>query len=167
MAASQFDEASPRILGAMLDVLAMTLRVLDLTPSAEEFRMADFAHFGRAVATALGQQPSAFDEAYRLNVRRRNLELLDDAPMVRLLKEFCKNYSAAAPWIGSALSLLDELQTIATISGDANGMKDLPKSGRWLSSRLSEMTSALKVMGIIVEKLQRTHDQRGWKVFAE
>jgi hypothetical protein len=163
----QFEEASPRILGAMLDVLVKTLRVLPSTPSAAEFRMADFAHFGRAVAIALGRQPSAFDEAYRLNVRRRNLELLDDAPMVRLLKRFSRNYSAAKPWIGSVLTLLDELQTMAAINGDANGMKDLPKSGRWLSSRLSEMTSALKSIGIIVEKLQRTHDQRAWKVFAE
>ena len=163
----EFEESRPRILGAMLDVLVKTLRVLPSIPSAEEFRMADFAHFGRAVAIARGQQPSAFDEAYRLNVRGRNLELLDDAPMVRLLKEFSSNYSASEPWIGSADSLLDELQTIATNKGDANGMKDLPKSGRWLSSRLSEMTSALKTMGIIVEKLQRTHDQRGWKVFEE
>ena len=163
----QFEESRPRILGAMLDVLVQTLRVLPSTPTAEEFRMADFAHFGRAVAIALGQQPSAFDEAYRLNIRRRNFELLDDAPMVRLLKEFSGKYSAEKPWNGSAISLLDELQAIATINGDANGMKDLPKSGRWLSSRLGEMTSALKTMEIIVEKLQRTHDQRGWKVFAE
>ena len=162
----QFEEASPRILGAMLDVLVQTLRVLPSTPTAEEFRMADFAHFGRAVAIALGHQPSAFDDAYRLNVRQRNFELLDDAPMVRLLKEFSGNYSAAEPWTGSAISLLDELRTIATINGDASGMKDLPKSGRWLSSRLSEMTSALKNMRITVEKLQRTNDHRGWKVFA-
>jgi hypothetical protein len=163
----EFEESRPRILGAMLDVLVKTLRVLPSTSTAEEFRMADFAHFGRAVAIALGQQPSAFDEAYRLNVRRRNFELLDDAPMVRLLKEFSGKYTAAEPWTGSAISLLHELRTVATNKEDANGMKDLPKSGRWLSSRLSEMTSALKTMGIIVEKLQRTHDQRGWKVFEE
>lgn len=163
----QFEESRPRILGAMLDVLVKTLRVLPSTPTAEEFRMADFAHFGRAVAIALGQQPSDFDKAYRLNIRHRNFEVLEDAPMVQLLKEFCLEHPAADPWIGSAVSLLDELQAIATNKGDVNGMKDLPKSGRWLSSRLGEMTSALKTIGIVVEKLQRTHDQRGWKVFGE
>ena len=163
----QFEEARPRIFGAMLDVLVETLRVLPSTATAEEFRMADFAHFGRAVAIALGQQPSAFDEAYRLNIRHRNFEVLEDAPMVQLLKEFSLKHPAADPWIGSAVSLLDELQTIATNKGDANGMKDLPKSGRCLSIRLGEMTSALKTTKIIVEKLQRTNDLRGWKVFAE
>ena len=163
----QFEESRPRILGAMLDVLVKTLRVLPSTPTAEEFRMADFAHFGRAVAIARGQQPSDFDKAYRLNIRHRNFEVLEDAPMVQLLKEFSLKHPAADPWIGSAVSLLDKLQTIATNKGDANGMKDLPKSGRCLSIRLGEMTSALKTTKIIVEKLQRTNDLRGWKVFAE
>ena len=163
----QFEAARPKLFGALLDLLVKVLAVLDNTPADSEFRMADFARFGRAVAIALGKQPEDFDDAYRLNIRQRDFEVLEDAPMTRVLKAFAIGYSEETPWTGTAESLLDALRKVATDRGDTEGKKNLPHSARWLSSRLGEMASALATEGIFVMKLPRTNAKRTWQVFAK
>lgn len=163
----QFEAARPKLFGAMLDLLVKTLAILDSTPGDSEFRMADFARFGRAVAVALGKQPTDFDDAYRLNIRQRDFEVLEDAPMTRVLKAFATDHSEGTPWTGTAEVLLDALRKVATDKGDLDGKKDLPNSARWLSSRLGEMASALATEGIYVKKLPRKNAKRDWEVFAK
>jgi len=163
----QFEEARPQLLGALLDLLVKTMRALATIPPAREFRMADFAHFGRAVAAAWGKSPTAFDDAYRLNIRHQDLDVLEDSPMTRLLKKFVEGYGREKPWKGTAGALLTELKTVAKHNEDRDAERDLPRSGGWLSSRLGEMTQALSTQGIIITKLPRTKDTRGWELFSD
>ncbi len=165
----QFEAARPRLFGALLDLLVKTLAVLDATPAATEFRMADFARFGRAVAVALGKQPADFDKAYRLNIQQQDFEVLEDCPMSRVLKKFAEKYNQhkekpLKPWQGTGEQLLALLKSVAHREGDSDAGKDLPKSARWLSSRLGELTSALASQGVFVKKMPRTNASRLWQV---
>lgn len=160
-----FEEARPRLFGALLDLLARTLKLLPETPPSEEFRMADFAHFGRALAVALGKNPEDFDQAYRLNVRHQDKEALDSTPLSIAVKDFAIKYSASLPWRGSAQELLGELRSVAKRNGDHNVLSDMPKNARWLSSRLGELVTALAADGVIIDRLPRSSSVRGWKVY--
>lgn len=161
----EFEAARPRLLGAMLDLLVKTLSLHSSTASANEFRMADFAHFGRAVAKALGKTSKDFDRAYRLNIRQQDCKILEDSPMVRAVEKFAEKYSSDKPWKGSAGELLDKLRYTAHVLSDANVKADLPKSARWLSSRLSDLATALATKSVVVERVPRTNSSRGWKVY--
>lgn len=160
----QFEVARPTLFGAMLDMLVKTLRVLNSTPPAKEFRMADFARFGRAVAVALGKRPEDFDNAYRMNVQQQRFDVLEDVPMVRLLKRFAAGYPVETKWVGTAESLLDKLSALAKGHDDVEGKRNLPKSARWLSSRLGELAPALAMDGVIVTKLPRSNARRLWEL---
>lgn len=160
----QFEAARPKLFGSMLDVLVKTLRVLNSTPPAKEFRMADFARFGRAVAVALGKRPEDFDNAYRMNVQQQRFDVLEDVPMVRLLKRFAAGYPVETKWVGTAESLLDKLSVLAKGHDDVEGKRNLPKSARWLSSRLGELAPALAMDGVIVTKLPRSNARRLWEL---
>jgi len=160
-----FEAARPRLLGAMLDLLVEALKLLGSTTPAKEFRMADFAHFGRAVAKALGKNAVDFDKAYRANIRQQDCEILEDSPMIRAVEKFAEKFTADKPWKGSASELLEKLRDRAHVLGDANVKADLPKSPRWLSSRLSELAIALKTRSVAVERLPRTNASRGWQIY--
>jgi len=160
-----FESARPRILGAMLDLLVEALKLLGNTTPAKEFRMADFAHFGRAVAKALGKNAVDFDKAYRANIRQQDCEILEDSPMVRAVEKFAEKFTSEKPWKGSAGELLELLRDRAHVLGDANVKADLPKSPRWLSSRLSELAIALGTRSVVIERLPRTNSSRGWQVY--
>ena len=161
----EFEAARPRLLGAMLDLLVRSLHLHGSTSASNEFRMADFAHFGRAVAKALGRTSKDFDEAYRLNIRQQDCEILEDSPMVRALEKFAEKYSPDKPWKGSAGDLLEQLRYTAHVLSDANVKADLPKAARWLSSRLSDLAAALATRSVIAERLPRTNSSRGWQVY--
>ena len=160
-----FQKARPRLFGALLDLLAKTIKLLPETPPSSEFRMADFAHFGRALAVALGKTPGDFDKAYRSNVRQQDKEALDATPLSIAVKDFAIKYSASMPWRGSAQELLGELRSVAKGNGDPNVLSDMPKNARWLSSRLGELVTALAADGVIIDRLPRSSSARGWKVF--
>lgn len=162
----QFEAARPRLFGSILDLLAKTLRILPSAPPSTEFRMADFARFGRAVALALGLSPESFDDAYRLNIQHQGSEILDDAPMVRALTELALRNSNGKKWEGTAEQLLKELRQIVHVSGDEDAKKDLPKSPRWLSSRVEELAPALVSRRIVATKLPRTNASRLWQVYS-
>lgn len=160
-----FQKARPHIFGSLLDLLVKSLNLMSETSPTGEFRMADFAHFGRALAVSLGRSPKDFDKAYRHNIRHQDKEALDASPMTNAVKSFASMYTREKPWTGSAQKLLTELRSTAHKNGDKHVMSDLPKSARWLSSRLSELVTALASEGVIIDRLPRTSSSRGWKVF--
>ena len=106
-----------------------------------------------------------FDLAYRQNVQHQDYEILEDSPMARLLVKLAGSWAEAKPWKGTADALLTELRCTAKDTVDTDAGKDLPRSARWLSSRISELTPALATLGVVVQKLPRKSDSRGWEVF--
>ncbi len=160
----EFGAFRPRLLGALLDLLVKTLGILEDTPPATEFRMADFATFGRAVAIASGATPTAFDEALRQNIRHKELDVIEDSPIIRPLKRFAAGHPSEKPWRGTAEQLLHGLFEMIGQMDDPFAKRDLPQSARWLSSRLSQLAPLLVNHGLVIEKLQRTNTSRLWQV---
>ena len=160
-----FEAAHPKLFGALLNLLSAALAAVPSTPPADEFRMADFATFGRTVTTALGKNWEEFDKAYRENIEHLNGEVLEGFPRIRLLKKAAQGSSEQNPYEPTADELLTKLRSIAKDTGDALAERDLPKSARWLSTWLSEMSCLLATYGIIVIKLPRTNSKRRWKMF--
>lgn len=161
---AEFEANRPKLFGAMLDLLVETLRALDSMTPSSEFRMADFARFGRAVAVATGGRQEDFDEAYRLNVSQQLTDTFEDAPMCRVLEKFAINYASRKPWVGTADELLRKLRELAHATQDADGRRDLPNAARWLSTRLGELAPAMANRGVSVRRLPRTNAARLWEV---
>lgn len=160
-----FEAACPELLGALLDLTVKVLCLRDEIPAPTEFRMADFAHIGRAVAKAIGKTPEDFDTAYRLNIQQRDVELLDASPMIRLLKKFATRFSKSTPWTGTMTELLSCLEKVAIDTNDSNARKNLPKAENWLSRRISELAPALLTDNIVIEPLPRQNARRPWRLF--
>ena len=159
-----FQEAAPRILGGLLDLLVKTMSVLEAAPKPTEFRMADFAWFGRAVVTALGKDHGDFDDAYRSNRNRLNQDIIEDQPLVNLVRVFAKNYSIEKPWEGTITELHKQLKNVAKREGISLSGRDLPGSGRWMSCQLQELSPPLLEDGVQVKQLPRTNTQRPWRI---
>lgn len=162
-----FNAASGRMLGALLDLLAKTFGLLESMPPASEFRMADFARFGRAVAVALGRTTHEFDTAYRDNIRRVRQQLLEEHLLGRLLREFATCYTETRPWTGNVAELLDALCSHAKRKGLPRIESELTRSKSKLSSELELLKEAFLLEGIVLKRLKRTSGKRAWKIYAQ
>ncbi|MEO2026131.1 MAG: hypothetical protein ABGZ23_09620 [Fuerstiella sp.] len=150
---ADFEASKPGILGGLLDVLVSALQKLATVNSPTEFRMADFARFGRAVAMAVGLPETDFDKAYRENIDMQSHDMLDDCPTSRVLREFAAKYSADKPWRGTMDELLNDLIKLLKCDSSIHvRVKDLPGSARWLSSEVAGKAKDLFKVGIVVKK---------------
>lgn len=161
----EFDRERPRLIGGLLDLVVKARGLLGETDPPTSFRMADFAHFGRAVARALGKQAEDFDAAYQANFRERSHEVLEDCPVACAIAHLAKGYPKTAPWQGSATDLLKMLPTIAKEKQIQITGKSWPGSPRWLSTRLAELSPVLATEGIVITQLPRTNACRRWEIY--
>ncbi|HWL08259.1 MAG TPA: hypothetical protein VNQ76_07640 [Planctomicrobium sp.] len=157
-----FDQKRPQLLGAFLDLLSKAIKSLDIAPAPTEFRLADFAQFGRAVATAIGRPFDEFDAAYRSNLRQHIQEVFEDCFTFRAVREFAHAYSTDCPWKGSATELHEKLCRLSRKIELGGTKRDLPKTPRWLSTRLTELAPILQSEGVLVKKAPRTNHSRLW-----
>jgi hypothetical protein len=162
---AQFEQARPRLLGSLLDLLAKTLSCLDSAPSAGEFRMADFAHLGRAVATALGKTPTDFDAAYKANRAQQHRELIEDSPFARAVIEWASSLRPSS-WEGNVTDLLKLVTNEAKKKAIPTKDAAWPKSPRWASTRLGELAPALASEKIILQRQPRDGNCRPWKIYS-
>jgi hypothetical protein len=134
-----YDEARPRLLGALCDIVSRALRDYgkDELPSLP--RMADFAAWVIAAEPALGWAPGSFMAAYSRN-QGDAVELeLEAAAIGPALLAFLENRTE---WRGTATELLSELATRST--EDAKKRKGWPGNGRALSGALKRLGPALR-----------------------
>jgi hypothetical protein len=156
---AEFDRAHPRLLGAVLDALVVSLRDgdvrLDQLP-----RMADFARRAYAAAPALGWTGAEFLKAYTEN-RKQGAEASIEA--------------SAAVMAVVALVTVAEKGEITITAGDlllAINKKveekqrhdGWPKNPRAMAGLLTRYAPALRRNGIDVEQLERTGRSRPWRL---
>jgi len=157
-----FEEMRPQLFGSLLTLLSKTLSTLESTPVATEFRMADFAHFGRAVARAIGSRDEDFDLAYRMNIAEQTTNLLDNSLVATLLAMLVAKGSL--PWDGTATKLLVDLTNLAKTTNFLGAKAKLPANARWLASELDELAPSLLKRGIVISRGNRTNEKRIWIV---
>jgi hypothetical protein len=135
-----FEDARPRILGALLDAAAHGLRRLHGVRLGRLPRMADFAIWATACETAFWPS-GTFARAYEAN-RRAAVEIAIDAdPVAACVRQIMAGQSA---WTGSASDLM-------RIGSDRNGSGSgpgWPKNPRALAGRLRRAQTFLRALGI-------------------
>ena len=149
-----FEEARPRLVGALFKAIARTMKYsdqVDEVPGLEGYRMADFARLGCAVAKALGMEPGQFVEALKKNLQRQQQEVLDSSPVALAVISLMGDGSPDI-WTGTPESLLASLrQSAESIQIDPD-KKPFPQNANWLWRRLEEAVPTLRELGIEVSR---------------
>jgi hypothetical protein len=149
---AKFEERKPYILGGVFEILVKTLNIIKTLPEPEDnFRMADFAHWGSAIAQALGFKAQDFIEAYKANVSKQNQEALDASPVGIALIEFMSDKDE---WIGTATDLLNEFEKLADPLHININSKLWPKDARWVWRRITDILPNLEA-----EKIKATQSR--------
>ena len=145
------DAKRPELLGALLDAVAEGLRSYGNTKLAKLPRMADFAGWMVACEKALPWESGRFIEvcaANRQGVVEESVEADLVASAVRTLME------EEPEWKGSATDLLSELE--ALVSERAKKSRRWPQAANWLTRRLKQSETFLRLVGI---ECQFSHGQ--------
>ncbi len=151
----EFELARPMILGALLDVVAAALRAEPDVRLSGSPRMADFAIWSAAAATALGWSAEEFLAAYEANRRESNELPLQSSVLTEWLVALVNDYGS---WEGTASDLLDALKDRA----DERALKDKrwPRDAARLSGALRRLAPSLLGIGIQVEFLRSGERRR-------
>jgi hypothetical protein len=143
-----YEKARPRILGALLNIVAAGLRHLPRVKLDRLPRMADFARWITACEPALGWELGSFLESYSRNVKDANELALGDSPLVIPLRKFMDERFGMG-WTGTASDLLDELTNRADAKIIAT--REWPRGANALSGRLRRLAPNLRRTGIHIE----------------
>jgi RepB DNA-primase N-terminal domain len=149
---NDFDNAAPRILGALLDGVSGALRGYQTIKLESSCRMMDFAKWGEAGFRAWGAPAGTAERAYRHNRATANDDALDADPVAGALILLI---SKTEPFVGSASQLLSalELWTLPSQRGRA-----WPKDATRLSGHLRRLAPLLRPRGISIDFDHRSPD---------
>jgi hypothetical protein len=151
---AEFEKARPRILGALLDVMAGALHESPSVKLPRHPRMADFALWATAAELALGWERGSFLKAYTGNRAEANDLALDASPIAGMLRELAE----LGGWEGTCGDLLAKL---AEEGGDkATRSQSWPKTPRALSGQLRRLAPNLRRAGVNVETRREPGGQR-------
>jgi hypothetical protein len=152
-----FNQARPRLLGALLDDVAAALRTLPSVQLQHLPRMADFALWAVAAERGRGE-PVVFMDAFD-TARVAGHELaIEASPIGATLVTFVAHDLAREPWQGTATDLLARL---VTLGGEAaTRQKGWPTSAQRLSGMLRTLAAALRATGVTISFGDRTGKKR-------
>jgi hypothetical protein len=142
----EFQEAKPRLLGALFDVVAGTLRNLPAVHPPTLPRMADFVVCGMAAEQPAGLTAGDFIRAYTGNQDEANELALESSPIGRAVLDLI---ATTPSWRSSASDLLDRLNVSA--NEQTRRLSNWPKDARSLSGTLSRLTPNLRRAGVEVD----------------
>lgn len=145
-----FNNAKPKILGAIFDMLAKVLQELPNVQLTNKPRMADFAVLGVALEKAMGEKPDSFMSDYRANQDEARMSALEDCPAASALIDYLGSYSCPL-FKGSYKDLLKVLNPHKPRYAN----EGWPKSPRKLSAMLKRQEGALELLGIKITEQSR------------
>jgi len=141
---ARFEQAKPRIFGALLDAVALAWRdFADLT-LADPPRMADFATWAAAGLPALGISAGDFLAAYAENRSALNEAALEGSPLAEAVEALMKE---RFEWSGRSVDLLQALGELPE-SETWRNQPAWPQSPRGVSGQLRRLITNLRRVGI-------------------
>ena len=158
---AEFNQALPRIFGALLDAVSGAIRNLPTTKLDRLPRMADFALWSTAAEPALGLSAGEFIAAYTGNRETANVSVLECSPVAKYIFDVAQGDG----WSGTASELLAQFNEQAGFerTDGKPGKKPpegWPKSPRSLSGTLKRLAPNLRQAGIEVEYDRVGRDRR-------
>lgn len=158
-----FQEAKPKILGALYRTVSEALRSIGEINIESPPRMADFAYFACAAAPILNWGPEDFLAAYDQNRSGLSSASLDSDQFIETLIGFLKD-----DWSGLICTMGELLKKLeAHAQQESLDTNWWPKNGIGLSNRMRRRAALLRDNGIHYEKLQRTKTDRKYKFWVE
>lgn len=153
---AEYEAARPRILGALLDAVAVALSNVDAVRLPRRPRMADFAMWATAAEPALGWQPGAVLRAYDGN----RAEAMDTGLEGDVLAVPLRRVLEADPngWEGSAAELLEVLEDL--VDDDVRNRKTWPGTAQALGTRVRRLAPVLRQAGWLDIESVRTAKRR-------
>jgi len=149
----EFEQARPRILGALLDAVVAGLGDLPAVMLDQLPRMADFAIWVSACERALGLERGEALEACRANCAESRNLALEASPVYEPLLEV-----ARAGFSGTSSELLFRLNKLA--SDSTRRSRRWPKAPNALSNALRRMAGSLRSAGIEIYFNRADHQGR-------
>ncbi len=147
---AEFEEARPRVIGAMLDAVAAALRQVDSVRLTKLPRMADFAIWVTAGEEALGFWPGEFLRTYEDNRAEANLLAIESSPVA---VEVLRMLNTMGEWQGTAGDLLVILNRL--VGEDNKKDQQWPKSARAMAAALARSEPNLAAVGVTFVHLPR------------
>ena len=143
-----WEQAKPRVLGALLDAVAAALRHLSTTKLERTPRMADFAKWATAAEPGLGVEAGTFLKAYETN-RQDSAESAFDSDQVAVaVRDFVRSCGPDG-FEGTASELLAALNDWASESLQRG--RAWPSSAGGMGSRIKRVAPLLRRQGFTVE----------------
>jgi hypothetical protein len=145
---TDFEEAKPRILGALLGAVCEVLRNFEnVNLTGCDIRMMDFAKVGVAVEKVLGLADGEFVTLCNQNYKDSNKIAFENNPVANVLIELVNKRDELE---GTATSLFSQMY------GEADEMTRrnpaFPKSAQSFSNALSRLTPNLEIEGIEINR---------------
>lgn len=137
-----FEQARPRILGALLDAVVAALRHLPTIKLPTLPRMADFAIWATAAESALGWEHGTFLAAYQGNRQSANDVALEASSVARPLLDLLEEDGA---WSGTSSELLTALE--GRVTDQVKRQNVWPKNARSVSGHLKRLAPNLRAGG--------------------
>jgi hypothetical protein len=148
-----YDEARPRILGALLDVVACGLARRDQVELDRLPRMADFAAWVAACAPALGIDADDFLARYDANRAGAQRTAVEGSLFASAVVDFIDGRTT---WTGTSSELLDALHT-----DERARTRGWPSSPQAVTNALQRLVPALQASGVRAT-YARTERSRVW-----
>jgi len=142
---AEFMPDYPRILGGLLDAVAAGMRLWSEIRLPELERMADFTHWGEAVAQGVGWPPGTFAKAYRTNRQAASFASLEESLLAQALLVLAKYHG---PWKGTMtqfLELIGEWTGYAAVTTPG-----WPKNPSVAAFELRRIAAQLRMSGVSV-----------------
>ena len=148
---SDFESNSQKILGGLLDAIAMTLSIKPQVKLDGLYRMADFTQWGYALATAFGYDADTFLEAYGENLTHGSVDSVSSSIVGDLVKMFMLSQGHKT-WEGSAQKLYEHFMNVAKENNLSVHQKMYPKSTNRLTRELNRISADLEKLGYKVSR---------------
>ncbi len=155
---ADFNEASGRILGFLLDAVSTALERRDEVKLEEIPRMGDFCIWAEAAGATFGWRPGQFTEAYQDNRATAISMTVTADPVAEAILAMVEDVHE---WEGIASELLDMLNKRA--SDQIKRSDQWPKAANALSNRVRRAAPGLRSMGLEVIEHDRARPKR-WEL---
>jgi hypothetical protein len=143
---SRFQGASPRILGALLDIASAGLRSLPNIAFENLPRMADFAIWASACEQAAGWRRGEFVSAYSSNQAAANAFALEGSCLAVAILSVMATMDSLEDTAAGLLKTLSEV-----VGEEIRRQRNWPKSPRALANEIRRLAPILRVHGIAVD----------------
>jgi hypothetical protein len=147
---ADFEAKKASILGGFLDALVLAIKNYPNLKPKGLFRMADFTHWGCAIAEALGENSDVFLNAYETKVKNQIEEAAQASPVATVLLDYLANDVFAnnlTEWTGTPSELHSTLLTHADKLHISTRQKIWPRAPHSLIRQLNELAPSLKALG--------------------